>query len=121
MGITTIFPFGLPFLNTVLLLSSGITLTYAHRTLLNSTSLFTSRGLLATLFLGITFTFVQGFEYIYSPFSINDSVYGSIFYFATGFHGLHVIIGSIMLIVSLMRNAVGALFPSQHVGFTAAI
>ena len=121
LGIQTIFPFGLPFFNTVLLLSSGVTLTYAHRALLNKLPNSTSQGLLFTLFLGVTFTFVQGFEYIHSPFSINDSIYGSIFYFSTGFHGLHVLIGSIMLLVSLFRNILGELFPSQHVGFTSAI
>jgi len=77
--------------------------------------------LIATLVLGGFFSIVQLFEYTHSPFSINDSIYGSIFYFSTGFHGLHVLIGSVMLAVNLMRNTLRQLHPKQHVGFLSAI
>lgn len=120
LGIETINPWLLPFLNTVVLLSSGVSLTYAHSCLVAGEYKLTSRGLLITLGYGIFFSIVQLFEYINAPFSINDGIYGSVFFLSTGFHGLHVIIGSIMLLVNLIRNGIRNLLPSQHVGFIAA-
>jgi cytochrome c oxidase subunit 3 len=66
------------------------------------------------------FTLVQLFEYVKSKFSINDGVYGSIFFLATGFHGLHVIVGSIMLAVALLRNSLRQFLATQHIGFSTA-
>jgi len=111
----------LPFFNTVLLVSSGVTLTVSHRAILSKFFTLTSQALIVTLILGISFTAVQGFEYVQAPFSINDGVFGSVFFFSTGFHGLHVFIGSIMLSVSLLRNGLRQLLATQHIGFTAGI
>jgi cytochrome c oxidase subunit 3 len=121
IGIEPIYPWGLPFFNTVLLVSSGVTLTVSHRAILSKFFDLTSQALIVTLILGISFTTVQGFEYVQAPFSINDGVFGSVFFFSTGFHGLHVFIGSIMLSVSLLRNGLRQLLATQHIGFTASI
>lgn len=120
LGIETINPWYLPFLNTIVLLSSGVSLTYAHSCLVLGEYKLTSRGLIITLIYGVFFSIVQLFEYINAPFSINDGIYGSVFFLSTGFHGLHVIIGSIMLLVNLIRNGFRNLLPTQHVGFTSA-
>lgn len=120
VGIEVIDPWALPLLNTVILLSSGVSLTYAHRALANAEYESVSLGLSITLWYGILFTAIQLFEYINSPFSINDSVYGSVFFLATGFHGLHVIIGSIMLLITLLRNGLRQITATQHVGFIAS-
>jgi cytochrome c oxidase subunit 3 len=101
MGIQAINPFELPLLNTVLLLSSGVTVTYAHHSLIQGNRSGSLYGLLYTIILAILFTSLQGIEYSVSSYTISDGVYGSCFYFGTGFHGLHVIIGTIFLLVAL--------------------
>jgi|SRR6201996_7214537 cytochrome c oxidase subunit 3 len=101
MGIQAINPFELPLLNTVLLLSSGVTVTYAHHSLIQGNRTGSLYGLLYTIILAILFTALQGVEYSVSSYTISDGVYGSCFYFGTGFHGLHVIIGTIFLLVAL--------------------
>lgn len=123
LGVDNILPFRLPFFNTLLLLSSGVTLTFSHRALArkNPNYYYTSFGLVWTLILGGLFTCIQVFEYLNAQFAINDGIYGSTFYFATGFHGLHVLIGSIMLLISLIRNTLRQFHPEQHVGFLSAI
>jgi cytochrome c oxidase subunit 3 len=88
-------------LNTVLLLSSGITVTYAHHSLIKGDRAGTLYGLVYTIILAAIFTTLQGVEYNVSSFTISDGVFGSSFYFATGFHGLHVIIGTIFICVGL--------------------
>jgi len=120
LGIEIINPWALPFLNTVILLSSGVSLTFSHRALLEGNYQSVSTGLLVTLFYGFLFTGIQLYEYLHAPFSINDSIYGSIFFLATGFHGLHVIIGSLMLLVTLIRNGLRQIVSTQHVGFIAS-
>ncbi len=85
LGITAINPFELPLLNTVLLLSSGVTVTYSHHSLIQGNRAGTINGLIATLVLAIFFTFLQGVEYSVSSFTISDGVFGSCFYFGTGF------------------------------------
>ncbi|KAF2135777.1 uncharacterized protein K452DRAFT_330031 [Aplosporella prunicola CBS 121167] len=85
-------PFELPLLNTILLLSSGITVTYAHHSLIKGDRKGSLYGLAYTIILAIIFTAFQGIEYTVSSFTLSDGVFGSCFYFATGFHGLHVII-----------------------------
>jgi cytochrome c oxidase subunit 3 len=87
----------LPLLNTVILLSSGVTVTYAHHSLIQGNRSGVIYGLIATVILAIIFTALQGIEYTVSSFTISDSVFGSTFYFGTGFHGLHVIIGTLFL------------------------
>jgi cytochrome c oxidase subunit 3 len=91
----------LPLLNTVILLSSGITVTYAHHSLIQGNRTGSLYGLVYTIILALIFTSLQGVEYNVSSFTISDGVFGSCFYFGTGFHGLHVIIGTIFLAVGL--------------------
>jgi cytochrome c oxidase subunit 3 len=99
MGITAINAFELPLLNTVLLLSSGVTVTYAHHSLIQGNRSGTIIGLVFTIILAMIFTFFQGVEYSVSSFTFSDGAFGSCFYFGTGFHGLHVIIGTAFLAV----------------------
>jgi cytochrome c oxidase subunit 3 len=101
MGIEAINPFELPLLNTVILLSSGVTVTYAHHSLIQGNRIGALYGLVFTIILAIVFTLLQGIEYTVSSFTISDGVYGSCFYFGTGFHGLHVIIGTAFIAVGL--------------------
>jgi len=96
-------PMRIPLLNTILLLSSGVTVTWAHHEMLKDNFKKSRLALLATILLGVVFSTFQAFEYIEAPFCISDSSFGSCFFIATGFHGLHVIIGSIFLAVSLQR------------------
>jgi heme/copper-type cytochrome/quinol oxidase subunit 3 len=117
VGIQPINPWGLPFLNTILLISSGISLTWAHRGIFSGHLLVVKDGLLMTILLGLTFTFCQLYEYKTATFSINDGIYGSIFYMATGFHGFHVLVGTIMLIICYIRANLEHFSRSQHVGF----
>jgi cytochrome c oxidase subunit 3 len=101
MGIQAINPFELPLLNTIILLSSGVTVTYAHHSLIEGNRAGALYGLVYTITLAIIFTALQGIEYTVSSFTISDGIFGSCFYFGTGFHGLHVIIGTIFLSVGL--------------------
>jgi cytochrome c oxidase subunit 3 len=101
MGIEAVNPFELPLLNTVLLLSSGVTVTYAHHSLIQGNRSGGLLGLVLTVGLAAVFTALQGVEYSVSTFTISDGTYGSCFYFGTGFHGLHVIIGTAFIAVGL--------------------
>jgi cytochrome c oxidase subunit 3 len=101
MGIEAINPFELPLINTVILLSSGFTVTYAHHSLIQGNRKGTLNGLAYTCGLAVIFTFFQAVEYSVSFFSISDGTFGSCFYFGTGFHGLHVMIGTAFLAVGL--------------------
>jgi cytochrome c oxidase subunit 3 len=120
-GIEVMNPWEVPLLNTVLLLSSGATVTLAHHGLIQGNRKFTIYGLIATIILAILFTGFQGFEYINAPFTIADSVYGSTFYFTTGFHGFHVLIGTIFIAVGLYRVINYHFTDFHHVGLEAAI
>jgi cytochrome c oxidase subunit 3 len=101
MGIEAINTFELPLLNTVILLSSGVTVTYAHHSLIQGNRRGALYGLVATVVLAIVFTGFQGVEYTVSSFTISDGAFGSCFYFGTGFHGLHVMIGTAFIAVGL--------------------
>jgi cytochrome c oxidase subunit 3 len=101
MGIEAINPFDLPLLNTVILLSSGVTVTYAHHSLIQGNRRGALYGLVATVILALVFTGFQGIEYTVSSFTISDGAFGSCFYFGTGFHGLHVMIGTAFIAVGL--------------------
>jgi cytochrome c oxidase subunit 3 len=101
MGIEAINPFELPLLNTVILLSSGVTVTYAHHSLIQGNRKGTLYGLVATVLLAVIFTGFQGVEYSVSSFTISDGAFGSCFYFGTGFHGIHVMIGTAFIAVGL--------------------
>src|ERR1035437_6862981 len=101
MGIEAINPFELPLLNTVILLSSGVTVTYSHHSIIQGNRSGALYGLVATIILALIFTGFQGIEYTVSSSTISDGAYGSCFYFGTGFHGLHVMIGTAFLAVGL--------------------
>lgn len=119
-GIETISPWLIPLLNTMLLLTSGASLTWAHSALLGGYRLETIISLLLTLVLAFTFTGFQAYEYVNAPFSISDGIYGTTFYTLTGLHGLHVIIGSLFLAVCLYRIVAHHFTTQVHVGFEAA-
>ena len=121
MGIEAINPFELPLLNTVILLSSGVTVTYAHHSLIQGNRKGALYGLISTIILAIIFTGFQGIEYSVSSFTITDGAYGSCFYFGTGFHGLHVIIGTIFLAVGFWRLLAYHLTENHHLGLEAGI
>lgn len=121
LGIEAINPFELPLLNTVLLLSSGITVTYAHHSLIGGNRKGAIYGLIATIILAIVFTLFQGIEYSVSSFTISDGVFGSCFYFGTGFHGMHVIVGTLFLAVGLWRLVSYHLTDTHHLGYEGAI
>lgn len=104
LGVVPVSPLGVPLLNTFLLLTSGCTVTWAHHCLLSDSSTSFLLSLFLTIILGLIFTLFQAIEYYLSSFSISDSVYGSCFYLSTGFHGLHVIIGTLFLLVALLRG-----------------
>nr|YP_010952650.1 cytochrome c oxidase subunit III [Empoascanara falcata]WMQ53070.1 cytochrome c oxidase subunit 3 [Empoascanara falcata] len=119
-GITPFNPMNIPMLNTMILLSSGITITWAHNSLMNKNFTQMIKSTVMTIILGFYFTILQLYEYIESPFCISDSVYGSTFFVATGFHGLHVIIGTLFIVVSLMRMLNLHMSKKHHVGFEAS-
>lgn len=112
-------PIEIPLLNTIILLSSGATITWAHHSLLNNKLKNSFKTTLLTVILGIYFTILQKWEYSESPFTIADSVYGSTFFITTGFHGLHVIIGTIFLTVTLTRIYKIHFSKNKHLGFEA--
>jgi len=95
-------PFQIPLLNTLILLGRGATVTWSHHHLIGGEEF--KFPLLFTIFLGVYFTFLQGFEYLTAFFTIRDRIYGSVFFIATGFHGLHVLVGSIFLITCFFRS-----------------
>jgi cytochrome c oxidase subunit 3 len=119
-GMHVMDPFGWPLLNTLILLCSGTTVTWAHHALIHGDRKGLIQGLWATIGLGLIFTGVQGYEYIHAPFSFGDNIYTSAFFMATGFHGFHVIVGTIFLTVCLVRAYKGHFQPRQHFGFEAA-
>lgn len=106
LGIEVLNPWGLPFLNTLILLSSGVSITWAHRNILAGRHWDTVVSLGITITFGIIFTLCQLKEYIEAPFAINSGIYGSIFFMATGFHGFHVMMGTILLIICFFVNYV---------------
>nr|AND96634.1 cytochrome c oxidase subunit 3 [Drepanocerus kirbyi] len=119
-GIIPFNPLQIPLLNTLILLTSGLTVTWAHHSLIENNYTQTLQGLLLTVILGIYFTILQAYEYMEAPFSISDSVYGSSFFMATGFHGIHVIIGTTFLLVCLIRHLYNHFSSIHHFGFEAA-
>ncbi len=120
IGVEVFDPFHLPLVNTIILLTSGATVTWAHHALRENNRSQLVSGLAITVLLGISFTVVQGYEYLHAPFGFADGIYSSTFFMTTGFHGAHVIIGTIFLIVCLFRAMAGHFRPDQHFGFEAA-
>ena len=121
IGIDPINPFELPLLNTFILLSSGATITYAHHSLIKGNRKETLYGTIFTIMLAIIFTVFQVIEYSVSSFTISDGAFGTCFFFGTGFHGLHVIIGTIFLSVGLWRIFTYHLTDHHHFGYEAGI
>lgn len=119
-GLTTFNHLQIPLLNTVVLVSSGIRVTWAHHALIEGNFSQVKLGLGVTVLLGIYFTFLQALEYVEASFSFADSAYGSTFFIATGFHGLHVLIGTAFLVVCYVRHVSFEFSPLHHFGFEAA-
>uniref|UniRef100_A0AAU7BAD3 Cytochrome c oxidase subunit 3 n=1 Tax=Heteromallus sp. TaxID=3073483 RepID=A0AAU7BAD3_9ORTH len=119
-GINPFNPLQIPLLNTAILLASGVTVTWAHHSLMEGNYSQCVQSLFFTVILGIYFSILQAYEYIEASFSIADAVYGSTFFVATGFHGLHVIIGTTFLLVCLLRQLFFHFSPNHHFGFEAA-
>ena len=144
-GIITLDPWHLPLLNTLILLTSGTTVTWAHHAIQTGDKKGAVQGLFLTVILGLCFTAVQAYEYIHAPFTFGfngglalqpftevshmalssgagnmGAIYGSNFFMATGFHGFHVIVGTIFLIICLFRAMAGHFTPERHFGFEAA-
>src|SRR5437763_2253465 len=119
-GVHPFDPFEVPFLNTLILLLSGTTVTWAHHCLLENDRQGLIKGLTATVFLGLCFTSLQAYEYSHAAFAFKDGIYPSTFFMATGFHGFHVMIGTSFLAVNLGRAIKGHFTPNHHFGFEAA-
>lgn len=120
MGIQPFNPFQVPLLNTIILLSSGIRVTWAHHRIIEHDHSNAIQGLIWTVGLGVFFTALQALEYVEASYRMADRVYGSTFFIATGFHGLHVIVGTTFLTVCLVRQAIGHYRAAHHFGFEAA-
>nr|YP_009258925.1 cytochrome c oxidase subunit III [Dopasia gracilis]AIQ78424.1 cytochrome c oxidase subunit III [Dopasia gracilis]QJF46555.1 cytochrome c oxidase subunit III [Dopasia gracilis] len=119
-GISALSPFEVPLLNTAVLLASGVTVTWAHHSLMEGHQKEATQALLLTTLLGLYFTALQAMEYYETSFTISDGAYGSTFFVATGFHGLHVMIGSTFLMVCLTRQIKHHFTTQHHFGFEAA-
>ena len=127
-GVELLDAWQLPLLNTIILLLSGTTVTWAHHALQVGDRKATKIGLAITIALGVLFTAVQAYEYnhilhenlFFNDEALNSGLYGSIFFMATGFHGFHVLVGTIFLTVCLLRLMAGQMTPQKHFGFEAA-
>ncbi len=120
-GIHTFDAFRLPLLNTMILLLSGCTITWAHHSLIEGNRRGLIMGLGLTILLGMCFTCFQALEYSDAPFKFaGGGIYPAVFFLATGFHGFHVIVGTIFLVVCWFRARDGQFTPHRHFGFEAA-
>lgn len=119
-GIDVLDPLGVPFLNTMILLSSGGSVTWAHHAILAGWKKESIYASICTIGLALIFTAFQAYEYLTAPFTISDGIYGSTFYMATGFHGFHVLIGTIFLTVCFFRLYKNHFTKNHHFGFEAA-
>ena len=119
-GVITFDPFDLPLVNTLVLLLSGCTVTWAHHALIEDNRRDFMLGLAITIALGALFTYLQAVEYSHAHFTLSDGIYPSVFFLATGFHGFHVIIGTLFLSVCLYRGWRGHFTSKRHFGFEAA-
>jgi cytochrome c oxidase subunit 3 len=119
-GTLTFDPWNLPLLNTMILLLSGTTVTWAHHSLLAGNRKGLIWGLVFTVILGLSFTTCQAIEYSHAPFHFTGGIYPSVFFMATGFHGFHVIVGTTFLLVCTIRAIRGSFTPERHFGLEAA-
>ena len=121
LGITPLDPFAIPLLNTILLLSSGATVTYGHHALIGGDRKGAIIGTFLTLVFAVVFTALQYYEYSEAAFSMSDGVFGTTFYASTGLHGLHVIVGTIFILVGFIRMVNYHLTDTHHQGHEAGI
>ena len=119
-GIDVLSAWEVPLLNTLILLTSGASVTWAHHAIVAGDRDGAIQGLIVTIALAVLFTALQAFEYVNAGFTISDSVFGSTFYMATGFHGFHVFIGTCFLTVCLRRLVSNHFTRQHHFGFEAA-
>lgn len=119
-GIHPLNAWDVPFVNTLILLLSGVTVTWSHHAMIHGDRIQAITGLCLTVLLAIGFTGLQGLEYFEAPFAISDGIYGSTFFMCTGFHGFHVIVGTIFLFICLIREVKYHFTTTHHVGFEAA-
>lgn len=120
IGVYAFNPLGVPLLNSLVLLSSGVSVTWAHHSLLSRDGRATINGLTLTVLLGVYFTCLQALEYWEARFRFRDRVYGRVFFIATGFHGLHVLVGTKFLLVRAQRIVIGHFSHRHHTGFEIA-
>nr|ADZ47919.1 cytochrome c oxidase subunit III [Xenophyes cascus] len=120
LGVSAINPSSLPLLNTMILISSGMTITLSHYNMLSNKMKSSSNNIMITIMLGLCFTSIQIYEYFQSPFTIKDNIYGSSFFMLTGFHGIHVVIGTWFMIISLMRALNNHFSKTHHLNFELA-
>ena len=121
LGIQILDPFAIPLLNTILLLSSGAFITYAHHAIIKGNRKSAILGIILTLLFAILFTALQGYEYSEAAFTIADSIYGTVFFASTGLHGFHVIVGTIFIGVQFIRLLNHHITTNHHVGLESAI
>nr|UPL65330.1 cytochrome c oxidase subunit III [Pachyphlegyas modiglianii] len=119
-GVISFDPLNIPLLNTMILLCSGMSVTWAHHSIMKGQHSQTTKALFLTMNLGIYFTILQGYEYLEAKFCISDSIYGSSFFMTTGFHGIHVIIGTTFLFICFSRHTKYHFSKTHHVGFEAS-
>nr|ALD88448.1 cytochrome c oxidase subunit III [Megachile sculpturalis] len=110
-------PYNIPLLNSLILISSGMTLTWSHNCLLNKNWIKSNILMMITIILGLLFSSIQFIEYYEAPFTINDGIFGSIFYMMTGFHGLHVMIGIMFMSICFIRMLMNHLTEYHHFNF----
>ncbi len=121
VGLFVLNPWKIPFVNTLVLLLSGATITWAHQLLAVGNYRQTISALIITINLALFFTGLQIYEYLNAPFDISDGIYGSVFFMLTGLHGLHVIVGTLFILVCLLRHIYKHFTRTHHLGFEAAI
>ena len=119
-GVVPFAAFGIPFLNTLILLTSGATVTVSHHKMQHGDRTGCGRWLAYTVVLGLLFTALQAYEYAHATFGFTEGIYSSTFYLATGFHGFHVIVGTLFLLVCYFRPQKGHFTAETHIGFEAA-
>ena len=120
-AIASVSPYMTPATNTVILLSSGATITWAHHAVFLNAKRHSIVSLLYTIFLAVLFTYFQGVEYVALPFNISDGIYGSCFYMTTGFHGFHVFVGTVAICVSFVRLVLNHFTNTQHLGLESSV
>ncbi len=119
-NVQTLDPFKLPYLNTLILLLSATSLTWSHESLRRGNHKETMEGLLVTIILGVFFSIIQAIEYYHATFPFKGNIYSANFYLLTGFHGVHVIVGTLFLSVCLWRAYRKHFTPTHHIGYEAA-